>query len=200
VPPKPITRLRKLCIALPETQEVEAWGAPTFRVRNKLFAMYSAENSSHSGGRPAVWIKAGPGNQSLMVSHAPTRFFSPPYMGPSGWVGVWLDDVCKWDELEELLRDAWRLTAPKRLAATLGEEEDDDEAPPKAQAKSKAKAAKAPAKAAKAPAKRARPSSSSSARKTAAEPREAARGTSRGPRAEGGAPKKRPSAPRPRGA
>ena len=115
MPPRPITRLRKLCLALPDVQEVEAWGAPTFRVRNKLFAMYSSSDSSHSGGRPAVWLKAGPGNQSLMVSHAPKRFFSPPYMGPSGWVGVWLDREPDWTEVGELLRDSWRMTAPKRL-------------------------------------------------------------------------------------
>jgi len=113
--PRPLLRLRRIALALPESHEVEAWGAPTFRVKNKLFAMYSSKESSHSGGRPAVWVKAPPGNQDLMVRAFPMRFFVPPYVGPSGWVGVWLDDVADWDELKELLRDAWRMTAPKRL-------------------------------------------------------------------------------------
>ncbi len=47
-PPRPLTRLRKLCLALPEAHEVEAWGEPTFRVRNKLFAMY-ASSGNHMG-------------------------------------------------------------------------------------------------------------------------------------------------------
>ncbi len=119
MPPSPLTRLRKICLALPEAHEVEAWGEPTFRVRNKLFAMHADANNHHGGGRPAVWIKAAPGNQDLMVRTAPERFFVPPYVGPSGWVGVRFDKGLDWDELAELLRDSYRLTAPKRLLARL---------------------------------------------------------------------------------
>jgi hypothetical protein len=121
MPAAPLARLRKLCLALPEAHEVEAWGEPTFRVRNKLFAMHAAANNHHGGGRPAVWIKAAPGNQDLMVRTAPDRFFVPPYVGPSGWIGVWLDRAVDWDELRELLRDAYCLTAPRKLAARLQE-------------------------------------------------------------------------------
>jgi hypothetical protein len=112
-----LARLRRLCLALPEAHEVEAWGEPTFRVRNKLFAMYAAANNHHGAGRPAVWCKAAPGNQELMVRAAPHRFFVPPYVGSSGWVGIWLDRGVDWTELGELLRDSWRLTAPRRLVA-----------------------------------------------------------------------------------
>ncbi len=98
---------------------MEAWGEPTFRVRNKLFAMFASAESHHGGGRPAVWCKAGPGNQELMVRAAPKRFFVPPYVGPSGWVGVFLDGAVDWAELAELLEDSYRLTAPKRLLAQL---------------------------------------------------------------------------------
>ncbi len=115
MPPRPLTRLRKLCLALPEAHEVEAWGEPTFRVRNKLFAMYASASSHHGHGRPAVWCKAGPGNQSLLVRARPDRYFVPPYVGPSGWVGVFLDGDVDWPVLAELLRDGWELTAPKRL-------------------------------------------------------------------------------------
>ena len=116
MPPKPITRLRKLCLRLPEAHEVEAWGEPTFRVRNKLFAMFANAGNHHGAGRPAVWCKAVKSNQELMVRMRPDRFFVPPYVGPSGWIGVWLDGVADWDELDDLLRDAYRLTAPKKLA------------------------------------------------------------------------------------
>jgi hypothetical protein len=122
MPPRPLTRLRKLCLALPEAHEVEAWGEPTFRVRNKLFAMYADAGNHHGDGRAAVWCKAAPGNQGLMVRAAPDRFFVPPYVGPSGWIGVYLDRGADWDELAELLRDAYRLTAPKRLLARLERE------------------------------------------------------------------------------
>lgn len=110
-----LTRLRKLCLAFPEAHEVEAWGEPTFRVRNKLFAMYASAGNHHGAGRPAVWCKASTQNQALMVSAEPQRFFVPPYVGPSGWVGVWLDGEVEWDELSGFLRDAYLLVAPKRL-------------------------------------------------------------------------------------
>jgi hypothetical protein len=116
VPPGPLARLRKLCLALPEAHEVEAWGEPTFRVRNKLFAMFAAGNHQ-GGGRPAVWCKAAPGNQALMVRAEPERYFVPPYVGPSGWVGVWLDRNPDWSEVQGLLCDSYRLVAPKKLVA-----------------------------------------------------------------------------------
>jgi predicted DNA-binding protein (MmcQ/YjbR family) len=119
--PRLLLRLRKICLALPEAHEVEAWGEPTFRVRKKLFAMYASADSHHGGGRPAVWCKAAPGNQSLMVRHAPARFFVPPYVGPSGWVGVYLDGAVDWAELVELIGDSYRLIAPKRLARLVAE-------------------------------------------------------------------------------
>jgi predicted DNA-binding protein (MmcQ/YjbR family) len=81
--------------------------------------MYANADNHHGSGRPAVWVKAGPGNQALMVQADPRRFFVPPYVGPSGWVGVWLDGRVDWGELRDLLRDSYRLVAPKRLSATL---------------------------------------------------------------------------------
>ncbi len=119
MPPSPLARLRKAALALPEAVEVEAWGEPTFRVRKKMFAMYAAAGNHHGDGRASVWMKAAPGNQELMVRANPERFFVPPYVGPSGWIGVYLDRSPDWKEVAVLLEDAWRLVAPKRLAATL---------------------------------------------------------------------------------
>ncbi len=113
----PLPRVRKLCLSLPEAHEVEAWGEPTFRVKNKLFAMYAKADNHHGEGRNSIWCKASRVNQRLMIDAAPDRFFSPPYVGPSGWVGVYLDREVDWEELMDLLWDAWRMTAPKKLAA-----------------------------------------------------------------------------------
>ena len=118
----PLPRCRKLALSLPESHEVEAWGEPTFRVKNKIFAMYAHANTHHGSGRNAVWCKAAPVNQRLMVDAAPERFFLPPNVGPSGWIGVWLDGNIDWAELQDLLRDAWRMTAPKKLVAALKED------------------------------------------------------------------------------
>lgn len=119
MPPSPLVRLRKLCLAFPEAHEQEAWGEPTFRVRNKLFAMYASATNHHGAGRHAVWIKAVAANQALMVKDVPERFFVPPYVGPSGWVGVWLDQKPDWAEIRDLLEDGYRRTAPRKLLAQL---------------------------------------------------------------------------------
>ena len=111
--------MRKLCLALPEAHEVEAWEAPTFRVKNKLFAMYADIDNSHDAGHESVWIKATKTNQMLMIDEDPERFFSPPYVGPSGWIGVRLGRGVDWHEVDELLRDAYRMTAPAKLIAML---------------------------------------------------------------------------------
>jgi predicted DNA-binding protein (MmcQ/YjbR family) len=116
MPASPLARLRKICLSLPEAHEVEAWGEPTFRVRNKMFAMFAASGNHHGAGRAAVWCKAGPGNQDLLVKADPERFFVPPYVGPSGWVGVYLTGRVNWRELADLLGDAHQLTAPKPRA------------------------------------------------------------------------------------
>ena len=115
----PLARLREICLTLPEAHEVEAWGEPTFRVRNKLFAMHASASSHHGAGREAVWIASNHVEQDMVMRAKPDRYFSPPYVGPSGWIGAWIDGNPPWNEIAELLRDAYRLKAPKRLSATL---------------------------------------------------------------------------------
>ena len=117
--PDALGRLRQICLALPEAHEVEAWGEPTFRVRNKLFAMHSSAGTHHGRGRPGVWIASTHVSQDMVLRARPDRYFSPPYVGPSGWIGAWLDKSPLWSEITELLRDAYRLKAPKKLADTL---------------------------------------------------------------------------------
>lgn len=119
MPPSAIARVRKLALSLPEAHEVEAWGEPTFRVKNKLFAMFASAANHHGGGRNSLWCKAAPGIQQLMIAHQPDRFFKPPYVGPSGWVGVYLDKETDWNGLRELLRDGYLMVAPRKLAALV---------------------------------------------------------------------------------
>lgn len=111
-----IEHLRRFCLSLPETTEVEAWGEPTFRVNGKIFAMHASAGTHHGFGRPAVWILSIPLEQDLLLHARPDRYFKPPYVGPSGWIGAYLDRRPPWKEIEELLKDAWRRRAPRRLS------------------------------------------------------------------------------------
>jgi hypothetical protein len=107
---------RRLCLALPEAEEQEAWGSPTFRVKGKMFAMYL--NNHHGDGRIALWLKAPPGVQTMLVEAAPEKFFIPQYQGPFGWIGVHLDRNSE-AEIASHIRQAYRMVAPKKLLALL---------------------------------------------------------------------------------
>ena len=109
----PLKHLRKVCLALVGAHEVEAWGEPTFRVRNKLFAMYAAASNHHGGGRPGVWVKSTHVNQDLLLTLEPDRFFKPPYVGSSGWVGIYLDKRPNWKIVGGIIRDGHSLLAKK---------------------------------------------------------------------------------------
>ena len=107
--------VRKLALALPEAVELETWGTPTFRIRKKIFAMFAE-------GQREVWLKSTHDEQRALTQMNPETFFVPPYVGPSGWVGVHYRTADR-DEMRELLTEAWRLTAPKRLVASFDDED-----------------------------------------------------------------------------
>ncbi len=115
----PLSRVRKICLALPDVHEQEAWGEPTFRVRGQMFAMY--ENNHHGSGRVALWCKATPMQQDLLVRTQPKHCFVPPYVGAAGWVGVRVDRRTNWCLLSDIVEAACRLAAPRRLVARLEE-------------------------------------------------------------------------------
>jgi predicted DNA-binding protein (MmcQ/YjbR family) len=121
MPPRPLAKLRKLCLALPEAHEVEAWGEPTFRMRNKLFAMYANAQNHHGNGRHAVWIKSQKADQARLIKAAPESYFVPPYVGKGGWIGAWLDSHTDWNAVAEFLTEGYRMTAPPRLTQRLND-------------------------------------------------------------------------------
>ena len=110
---KQIARVRRICLAMPECEERLSHGEPTFFVRKKVFCSFS--NNHHGDGHIAVCIPAGPGRQAEMIEEAPKTFYRPPYVGVKGWVGVELARIGD-AELNELIRAAWRMMAPKKLA------------------------------------------------------------------------------------
>jgi hypothetical protein len=102
---------RNIVAGLPEAQEVDVpeWGHPTFRVRNKMFAAGSPDG-------PTMSVKATKEEQAELVAARPDTFGIAAYVGRFGWVDLQLSNVDA-AELRELLVEAWRRTAPKRLVA-----------------------------------------------------------------------------------
>lgn len=115
---KHLQRVRRICLALPETMEKLSHGEPTFFVRKKVFAMCS--NNHHNDGHIAVVLPAAIGIQTMLIEASPEKFYKPPYVGGSGWIGVELDRVSD-EELALHVHEAWRLIAPEKLHALLKE-------------------------------------------------------------------------------
>jgi hypothetical protein len=113
----PLESLRKLCLALPETTERVSHGEPTWFVRDKkTFVTYA---NHHHDDRLGFWCAAPVGVQEALVGSDPDRYYRPPYVGHRGWLGVYLDVPVDWDEVAEIVEDAYRMVAPKRLLAEL---------------------------------------------------------------------------------
>ena len=98
---------RELALSLPEAIEKETWGIPTFRVRDKMFAIAASDLSRAS-------VKSTLDEQRALTHMDPATFSVAKFVGKHGWIGIALDRVDP-GELRELVIEAWRMTAPKRL-------------------------------------------------------------------------------------
>lgn len=114
---EPLEKLRRLCLVLPDASERISHGEPTWFIGGKkTFVMYA---DHHHDDRVAFWCAAADGAQEVLVAESPERFFVPPYVGHRGWLGVWLDVPVDWDEIADLVVEAYRRIAPKRQLAEL---------------------------------------------------------------------------------
>lgn len=114
-----LRRLRDICSVLPETTERVSHGAPTFFVREKKVLCSYHPNGVHGEHGRSIWAPAPSGVQEQLVDDEPDRFYRPPYVGGRGWIGVRLDRDVDWAEIDGIVRDAYRLVAPKTLSRQL---------------------------------------------------------------------------------
>jgi hypothetical protein len=113
-----LRRLRAICMAFPEAVEKISHGEPTwFAGKGKVFAMF--DNHHHGAEHVAVWLPQPLGSQEALLAEDAGRFFRPPYVGPSGWIGVVLDDGPDWSIVATLVRDAYLHVAARKLKQQL---------------------------------------------------------------------------------
>ncbi|MEV0707186.1 MmcQ/YjbR family DNA-binding protein [Nocardia aurea] len=114
----PLTRIRAICLELPESSERASHGSPTFFVRGRTAFTNYLEDAHREPGA-TIWCPAPEGVQGELVDAEPQRFFVPPYVGHRGWIGVRLDVDPDWDEVRGIVRDGYRRVAPKKLSALM---------------------------------------------------------------------------------
>ena len=104
--------------SLPGAEIEERGQHLSFAVAGKRFAWYLDDH--HGDGRIALSCKGEPGVNAVLADAQPGRFHIPKYVGPRGWIGLWLDlpDI-DLEEVDRLVRTAYRLAAPKRLSRGL---------------------------------------------------------------------------------
>jgi hypothetical protein len=116
-----VARLRRICIALPEANEKLSHGEPTwFAGKGRVFAML--DDHHHGAAHLSVWLPQPLGAQEALIRSDPERFFRPPYVGVSGWVGVVLDTGPDWREVARLVREAYMGVATAKLRNLAGGE------------------------------------------------------------------------------
>jgi len=107
-----LKQVRSLCLALPETHEVLAWGHPTFRAGKKMFAGFGEDDEGLTLG-----LKVGFDRQDDLLRD--DRFFPTPYAARQGWVSLRIDAKTDWNEVRGLVGEAYRQVAISRMIKAL---------------------------------------------------------------------------------
>lgn len=113
--------LAELCQAYPETVTVSPWDNEhlSLEVAGKRFGYYLYRHFGDDDRSGAV-LKAAPGVQEMLVDADPDTFWVPAFVGRHGWIGIRLDlEEPDWDLIAGFVREAWLLTAPKKLRKTF---------------------------------------------------------------------------------
>lgn len=120
-PETTLTRVRSLCLALPDAAERLSHGAPGFHIVDGRFFAY-LRHDHHGDGETVVIVKtSGDDEQACLIETDPDCYYKPDYLGPSGWVAMRLtrDDV-DWDRIADRIAISWELVAPQRLLEAGG--------------------------------------------------------------------------------
>ncbi len=102
-----LTRLRKICMALPGVEEKKIFEHPTFRIGGKMFCLYHGTTDN-----PAIAVKVGKMEQGIFLQDP--RFFKTPYIGQHGYVSLPAKGKLNWEEVAELVKGSYALVAKRK--------------------------------------------------------------------------------------
>ncbi|MGM0924230.1 MAG: MmcQ/YjbR family DNA-binding protein [Bacillota bacterium] len=104
-----LENLRNICLALPEAVEIiDGFGHNTFKINGKSFVISGESEKGFS-----MSFKSDRETQELLLQKE--HFFKTPYIGHHGWVSILNPAGEDWDELTDLIQEAYLRAAPKRL-------------------------------------------------------------------------------------
>lgn len=122
VPPEVLTRLRPMCLGLPEAYEEQAWVGTRWRIRKKTFAHVLRVAPGHPPVHAKEATVDGPSTVLTFRSHGAelevlTDSGYPFYRPQWGHdvVGMILHDDVDWSEVAELLTESYCVQAPRKL-------------------------------------------------------------------------------------
>jgi hypothetical protein len=99
----------QIALSLPGAERSSHFDTIDVRVRNKIFCTLPGD------GR--MTVRMTPEEQAELMTESPQTFSAPPnYWGRQGWTFVRLDEADA-EQLREVITDAWRRLAPKKLLA-----------------------------------------------------------------------------------
>ena len=106
-------RVSEIVAGFPEARASLTMGVHLrLAVRGKRFGWFMED---HGDGRLVIECKALPGVAAGLAASGGV-YYIPSYGGNRGWVGIALDrEPVDWDEVQNLLRAAYEMTAPKSL-------------------------------------------------------------------------------------
>jgi len=123
VPREVVARLRVVCLELPEVDEQAAWTGIRWSVRRRNFAHVLM---IQDGWPPAYARAAGTKGPACVLTFrllkeqcAAARFRRAPFFRPVWFpniAGLVIDTRCDWDEVDALVRNSYRVLAPRKLA------------------------------------------------------------------------------------
>ena len=116
-----LARVRSIALALAEADEKISHGRPAFFTQ-KVFCYFGGsvrDDQEWIAHDAAIMVRPDPADEPALRQDP--RFWVPAYLGPSGWLGIDLDDDTDWQEIAELMDASYRVTAPQRLVRELDE-------------------------------------------------------------------------------
>lgn len=111
---KVLEKIRKICMAYPESVEVDQFGHPWFKAGKRPFVVFG-----HQQADPQIAFATPKADQSALIEMAPDLFFPTPYMHQHGWTSMHIPAKPDWKTIEELSDTAYRNVALKRMLKAL---------------------------------------------------------------------------------